>query len=233
MNFAELPERIARVREEIAAAAARSGRGDGGDVTLVAVTKTHGPEAVRAVLAAGLLDAGENRVQELERKVEAIGRDAVRWHLLGPLQRNKVKRAIHHFDLLHALDSQRVAEKISAESVAAGLRTRALVQVNTSGEGSKSGFSPEEVTEAVGEMSGLPGLQLVGVMTMAPYTDDQKVIRATFAAARRIYDDLPRQVPGFRAEHLSMGMSNDYAIAVEEGSTTVRLGTALLGEREE
>ncbi len=160
MNFADLPDRLRRVREEIARARERAGSSHA-EVTLVAVTKTHGPEAVRAVLAAGLVDAGENRIQELEVKVEAVGREAVRWHLLGPLQRNKVKRAIPLFDLMHSLDSVRVAEKVSAESAAAGLITRALVQVNTSGEQSKSGFAADGVVDAVGEMAALPGLRAV------------------------------------------------------------------------
>jgi PLP dependent protein len=232
MNVADVPARLAGVREEIAASLRRSGRAED-EITIVAVTKTHGPEAVRAVIAAGLRDAGENRVQELESKVEAVGREAVHWHLLGPLQRNKVKRAVHLFDLMHSLDSVRIAQKLSAESAAAGLTTRALVQVNASREETKSGFSPEEIVDAVGPLVGLPGLELCGLMTMAPFTDDERVIRETFQRTRRLFEQLPREVPGFRAEHLSMGMSNDYPIAVEEGSTMVRLGTVLLGEREE
>jgi PLP dependent protein len=232
MNVADVPARLAGVREEIAASLRRSGRAKD-EITIVAVTKTHGPEAVRAVIAAGLRDAGENRVQELESKVEAVGREAVHWHLLGPLQRNKVKRAVHLFDLMHSLDSVRIAQKLSAESAAAGLTTRALVQVNASREETKSGFSPEEIVDAVGPLVGLPGLELCGLMTMAPFTDDERVIRETFQRTRRLFEQLPREVPGFRAEHLSMGMSNDYPIAVEEGSTMVRLGTVLLGEREE
>jgi PLP dependent protein len=232
MNFSEFPGRLARVRERIAEAAARSGR-DGGAVTIVAVTKTHGPEAVRAAVEAGLLDVGENRVQELEAKVEAVGRDAARWHLLGPLQRNKVRRALPLFDLMHSLDSVRVAEKISAEASDAGRIARVLVQVNASGEESKSGFSPAEVVERVGEMAALPGLEIAGLMTMAPFTDDRSVIRATFARTRGLSEELVRAVPAYRAEHLSLGMSNDYEIAVEEGSTMVRLGTVLFGERGE
>jgi PLP dependent protein len=230
MNYTDVPARLAEVQERIEGARARAA-GDA-EVRVVAVTKTHPPEAVRAVLAAGLQDAGENRVQELEGKVEAVGRDAIRWHLIGPLQRNKAKRAIHLFDLLHSLDSERLAEKLSTEAQEAGLTVRALVQVNVSGEESKTGFPAGAAVDAVGRMAALPGLELRGVMTMAPFTDEERVLRETFRRTRELGESLARQVPGFTLAELSMGMSNDFEIAVEEGSTMVRLGTILLGERE-
>lgn len=230
MNYADLPARLADVRQRIEEALRKGGRD--GDVEIIAVTKTHPAEAVRAAVAAGLTAVGENRVQELEEKVEEVGRHEVRWHLIGPLQRNKAKRAVRLFDLLHSLDSLRIAKKVSTEAEAAGIRARALVQINASGEESKSGFAPAELVDAVGAMVELPALDLRGLMTMAPFTDDDGVIRETFVRTRRLFDELARQVPGFRAEHLSMGMSNDFEIAVEEGSTMVRLGTVLLGERE-
>jgi PLP dependent protein len=229
MDERAIAARAAEVRERIERARARAGRGDG--VTLVAVTKTHPPEVVRAALAAGLADLGENRVQELEEKVGEVGRSGVRWHLIGHLQRNKAARAVALADLFHALDSVRLAEALSAAAGKAGATVRALVQVNTSGEESKFGLGPEEAVEAVARMAELPGLVLEGVMTMAPFTGDERVIRRTFAAARRLAEEAERQVPAFRARHLSMGMSNDFEAAVEEGSTLVRVGSTLFGER--
>jgi PLP dependent protein len=221
--------RAAEVRERIERALARAGRSD--PVTLVAVTKTHPVETARAALAAGIADLGENRVQELEAKARAVGRGAARWHLVGHLQRNKVGRALPWFDLLHSLDSLRLAGALSAAAEGTGGTVRALVQVNTSGEESKHGLAPAGAVEAVGRMALLPALSLEGVMTMAPLTADERTLRATFSAARRLGEDLARQVPGFRLAHLSMGMSNDFEVAVEEGSTLVRVGSSLFGER--
>jgi PLP dependent protein len=229
MTPAEIAARVEAVRERIMRAAERSGRG--AEVTVVAVTKTHPPELVRAAIEAGLSDLGENRVQELEEKVDAAGRGAARWHLIGHLQRNKAARALPLFDLLHSLDSLRLAETLSAAAETAGREVRALVQVNTSGEASKYGLPAGEALEAVAAMAALPRLRLEGMMTMAPFTDDEAVVRRTFRAARTLCDEAARQVPGFTGRHLSMGMTNDYEIAVEEGSTLVRLGSVLFGER--
>ena len=228
MNVQELRGRVEAVRERIEAARARAGRPD--PVTLVAVTKTHPAEVVRAAIAAGVADVGENRVQEMDDKVAQIGRGAVRWHLIGHLQRNKAARAVALADLVHSLDSIRLAEALSAEAVKAGVEVATLVQVNTSGEASKYGLAPDEAIDAAGRMAALPGLRLRGMMTMAPFTDDETVIRRTFAGARRLCEEAARQVPGFGRE-LSMGMSNDFEAAVEEGSTLVRVGSTLFGER--
>jgi len=221
--------RLEQVRERIERARARAGRG--GAVTLVAVTKTHPPETVQAAIRAGVTDVGENRVQELEGKVAAVGRDAVRWHLIGHLQRNKVRQALPLFDLIHSLDSERLAQALSAEAVKMGVTVRALVEINSVGEESKSGFAADEAVDAVGRIATLPGLELVGMMTMAPFTDDESIIRRAFANTRRAAEEAERQVPGFRAAHLSMGMSNDFEIAVEEGATLVRVGSSIFGER--
>jgi pyridoxal phosphate enzyme (YggS family) len=229
MNVDELRGRVDSVRERIEAARARAGRSD--EVTLVAVTKTHPAEVVRAAIAAGIADVGENRVQEMDEKVAEVGRDAVRWHLIGHLQRNKASRAVALADLVHSLDSVRLAEALSAEAVKAGVIVPALVQVNTSGEESKFGLAPDQAVDAVGRMAELPGLRLEGMMTMAPFTDDRDVIRRTFSGARRLRDQAQRQVPAFTGRHLSMGMSNDFEAAVEEGSTLVRVGSTLFGER--
>lgn len=228
MNVQELKDRVDGVRERIEAARSRAGRTD--PVTLVAVTKTHPADLVRAAVAAGVADVGENRVQEMDEKVGEVGRGAVRWHLIGHLQRNKAARAVALADLVHSLDSLRLAEALSAEAVKAGIVIPCLVQVNTSGEESKFGLAADEALDAIGRMAELPGLRLEGMMTMAPFTDDQAVIRRTFAGARRLCEDAARQVPGF-GRQLSMGMSNDFEAAVEEGSTLVRVGSTLFGER--
>lgn len=201
-------------------------------MTLVAVTKTHPVEAVRAVRAAGVEDVGENRVPELEEKVAEVGRGAVRWHLIGHLQRNKVRKALPLFDLLHSVDSLRLAETVSEEAVRAGVTARVLVQVNSAGEETKGGFAPAEALDAAGRICEMPGLRVEGLMTMAPFTDDEATLRSAFGTTRRLWEEAGRQVRGFHALHLSMGMSNDFDIAVEEGSTLVRVGTVLFGERD-
>lgn len=231
MNYERVGERVREVRERIAAAQQRGGR-EGESVTLVAVTKTHPAAAVLAAKEAGLADVGENRVAELEEKVAEVGRETVHWHLIGNLQRKKVSRALPLFDLIHSLDSLRLAQKLSEEAVATGAEVRALVQVNASGEESKSGLAAAEAISVLGEICALPGLRVQGLMTMAPFTADEAVLRGTFAATRRLWEDAAGQVSGFEPVHLSMGMSNDYELAVEEGSNLVRLGTVLFGERE-
>jgi pyridoxal phosphate enzyme (YggS family) len=231
MTYDALPRRLAEVRDRIAAACARAGRNPD-EVGLVAVTKTHPAPAVDAALMAGLGDIGENRVQELESKVGEVGRSRARWHLIGGLQRNKVRRALPLFDLLHSLDSERLAVKISDEAREAGVTVCALVQVNPSGEESKSGFAPDDLVPALARICELPGIRVEGLMTMAPFTADQSTLREVFGRARSLRETAAREVPGFHGLHLSMGMSNDYEVAVEEGSTLVRLGTVLFGERE-
>jgi pyridoxal phosphate enzyme (YggS family) len=231
MDANEVARRVARVRERIEAAQQRAGRT--GEVTLVAVTKQHPASTVEAAIAAGLGDIGENRVQELEQKVAEVGRDAARWHLIGRLQRNKVRAALPLFDLLHSLDSLRLAEAVSRIAVEEGREVRALVQINASEEASKAGFGVGEAIEAIGRMAELPALELEGLMTMAAFDADEAELRRTFRAVRELSEAAARQVPAFTPKHLSMGMSGDFEIAVEEGSTLVRLGTVLFGERDE
>lgn len=230
MDANEIKGRLAEIRDRIEGAKTRAGLTR--EVGIVAVTKTHPVEVLEAALAAGLECLGENRVQELAAKVEALGRDRCSWHLIGHLQRNKVRQAVPLLDLLHSIDSLRLAEALSAEAVRTGRVVEGLVQVNTSGEASKYGLAPEEVVDVVGRMAELPGLRLTGVMTMAPFTSDESVLRRTFQGARELFERCGREVSGFEARHLSMGMSNDFEVAVEEGSTLVRLGTVLFGERE-
>ena len=219
------------VRDRIARALGRAGRG--GDVRIVAVTKGHPPDAAAAAVRAGLRVLGENRVQELATKVAAVGRDAAEWHLIGHLQRNKARQAVEASDLIHSVDSVRLGRALAAEGVRRGRPVRGLLQVNVSGEETKGGFEGEEAIAGLGTLAALEGLEIHGLMTMAPWTGDEGVLRRTFGAARRLLEECGRQVPGaLRGAELSMGMSNDFEIAVEEGATMVRLGTVLFGERD-
>jgi len=201
-------------------------------VGIVAVTKTHPPEAVVAALGAGIQDIGENRVQELEAKVEAVGRTEARWHLVGQLQRNKVRKAVGLADLIHSVDSLRLALRLSEEGESVGRRVECLVQVNIAGEETKSGFDPVAAFDQIGQICAMPGLRVIGLMTIAPYTSDESLLRSVFGSLRELREEAARSVARFEPIHLSMGMSNDFEIAVEEGSTLLRLGTVLFGERE-
>ena len=226
MLFPELEARVAEVRSRIKLAVERGGRGQ--MVTIVAVTKTHGPEAVMAAYEAGLADVGENRVQEAVAKIDAVS-VPVRWHLIGHLQRNKVK-SLDRFTLFHALDSARLADAVSTFGVDRGKPVDALVQVNVVGEETKGGFSPAELEGIMAKLTSLDGLKIRGVMTMARMGADEAELRRTFSGARDALEAVKRA--GHPATELSMGMSSDYEIAVEEGATMVRLGTTLFGTRD-
>ena len=224
-----LHERLPRVREVISAAAERSGR-DPSSVRMVAVTKAHPVGAVSAVLAAGLRDIGENRVEELGEKVPVVRDAGVRWHMIGHVQRRKASRAARLATLIHSVDSIRLAEKLSRFGEAEGRRVPVLVQINASGEAAKGGFAAAGAVDAVGGIAQLAGLRVRGLMTMAPFTGDEAVLRSTFRRVREVME-AAAVLPGVEGCELSMGMSNDYGLAVEEGSTMVRLGTTLLGPR--
>jgi pyridoxal phosphate enzyme (YggS family) len=191
------------------------------------VTKTHGPDAVEAAWKAGLQDVGENRVQEALGKMAAVS-SPVHWHLIGHLQRNKVKSA-DGFHLIHSIDSLRLAETVDAHARASGRRQAALVQINVVGEESKGGFSLAELKTGIPALAGLQGIDVKGVMTMAPLDAPESILRRVFSGAREARDTL--QAAGLAAAELSMGMSGDYELAVEEGATMIRLGTVLFGER--
>lgn len=197
---------------------------------MVAVTKGHPVDAVRAAVMAGLGALGENRVQELEEKVAVVGREYAAWHLIGHLQRNKVRRALDLFDRIHSIDSLRLARTLSSEAMRAGREVRGYVQVNVSGEETKGGFEGPEAVDAIGTVVALPGLHVDGLMTIAPFTEDERRLHDTFGAARRLLEEARRQFPALGPE-LSMGMSNDFEVALEEGATILRLGTVLFGER--
>jgi pyridoxal phosphate enzyme (YggS family) len=225
MLYPGLADRIAEVRERIAEAVQRGGHSQ--QVTIVAVTKTHGPEAAQEAWDAGIRDVGENRVQEALAKMPQVAAP-VRWHLIGHLQRNKVK-SLDRFELFHALDSIRLGQAVNRFASEHGSPIDALLQVNPSGEETKGGFDPSEI-EKVGErLGGMSGIRLRGVMTMARLDADNAELHGTFAAARKARDTLARA--GHPSTELSMGMSGDYEIAVEEGATLVRLGTTLFGAR--
>jgi pyridoxal phosphate enzyme (YggS family) len=218
------------VRERLAAACERAGRSPD-EVTIVGVSKTFPPPLVVEACHAGLSDIGENRVQEAADKipaVEALG-PRPRWHLVGHLQRNKVKTALGLFDIIHSVDSLRLAEFISHHAGSLPLRREGplpvLLEVNVTGEASKFGLRPEEIGWALEQIARLPGLTVQGLMTVAPLVDDPEEVRPVFRELRRLRDAL-----GLR--DLSMGMTDDFEVAIEEGATMVRIGRAIFGPRE-
>ena len=225
MPFPGIGERVNEVRERISDAVRRGGHGQ--TVQIVAVTKTYEPESASAVWEAGIALVGENRVQEALDKMDRVD-VPVQWHLIGHLQRNKVKH-LDRFAMFQALDSERLAGAIGERFEAEGRRMPVLVQVNTSGEETKGGFSPDELRLVAPRFAAMRGLDIRGTMTMAPYEASEKVLRETFARCRDAAGVL--REAGFEARELSMGMSGDFEIAVEEGATMVRLGTILFGER--
>lgn len=225
MSFQDLGARLAEVGDRVAAAVARGGHGQ--RVTLIAVTKTHGPDAVQAAWQAGVQNVGENKVQEALGKMAAVD-VPVRWHLIGHLQRNKV-RDLDHFAVVHSIDRDSIADAVSAFGLARKRSVDALVQVNVAGEDTKGGFAPAEMPAEAERFVARAGLRVTGVMTMAPLGADERTTRSVFQGARAARDLLVNA--GHPAFDLSMGMSNDYELAVEEGATMIRLGTVLFGER--
>jgi hypothetical protein len=226
---ARLEQSLPLVRQRIGRAADLAGRRPG-EIRLVAVTKAHPLAALEAALAAGLRDLGENRVEELEEKVLALGRAGATWHLIGHVQSRKARRAMESADLIHSVDSVRLGERLSRLAAEEGRTVSVLAQVNTSGEETKSGFAAEDAVERVHALAESPGLDVRGLMTMAPLVDDESMIGATFARLRQVLERLRAVTDGVGTE-LSMGMTHDLEIAIREGSTMVRIGTALFGER--
>jgi pyridoxal phosphate enzyme (YggS family) len=226
MDFPGLPARLAVVRETVARC--QAARGWQHPVRIVAVTKTHGPEAVRAAVAAGLQAVGENRVQEALQKQEAVRDLTVEWHLIGTLQRNKVRNVMDRFGLIHSIDRVELGAELERR-VTDPARQRVLVQVNCSGEPQKGGVSPESLPALLDELQRFERLEVCGLMTMSALTDDSAEQRRSFRLLRDLRDAAERS--GHRLPELSMGMSGDYPTAVEEGATMIRLGTVLFGER--
>ena len=226
MHFPGLPARLAAVRDAVARHQEVGGWSHG--VRIVAVTKTHGPEAVRAALAAGIREVGENRVQEALQKQEALLDVSVEWHLVGTLQRNKAKHAAGRFVLIHSVDRADHAAELDRR-VVPGDRQPILVQVNCSAEPQKGGVEPASLPTLLDQLRILERIEVQGLMTMSALTDDRAEQRRAFRLLRELRDVSERS--GHRLPELSMGMSGDYPIAVEEGATMIRLGTILFGER--
>jgi PLP dependent protein len=226
MDFPGLPARLAAVREMVARSQLVGGWRH--PVRIVAVTKTQGPEAVRAAVSAGLSDVGENRVQEALQKQDVLPDVAVAWHLIGTLQRNKARHAAGRFTLIHSIDRADLAEELDRR-VAADRPQAVLVQVNCSGESQKGGVSPEHLPDLLQQLGALGRIRVEGLMTMSALTEDTTEQRRAFRLLRKLRD--AAEQAGHVLPELSMGMSGDYAIAVEEGATMIRLGTVLFGER--
>jgi pyridoxal phosphate enzyme (YggS family) len=224
-----IAERVAAVREKMARAAERASRTPD-SVTLVAVTKTHPPEAVREAFAAGVRDFGENRVQEAEAKIAATSELAARWHLVGHLQSNKARRAATLFGMVQSIDSVELGLKLARAGEEAGRTVRGLVQVDLAGEETKFGLPEKELMASLERLRGQAGLRLEGLMVLPPFLEDQAALRPFFRRLRELRD----QALGdglIAAGELSMGMSHDFETAIEEGATLVRVGTAIFGAR--
>jgi pyridoxal phosphate enzyme (YggS family) len=218
--------RYEAVRRQVADAADVAGR-DPDDVLVVAVTKTHGIDVIRQAIEAGIDDFGENRVQEFLGKYGLF--PTARWHFIGSLQTNKAKDVVGRASLIHSVDSVRLLAEVDRRAQAAGVVQAVLLEVNVSGEASKHGFAPDDVREALVEASHMPGVAVKGLMTMAPFGRPEDA-RWVFRELRELRDSL-REMPlnGVELDELSMGMSNDFRVAVEEGATIVRVGTAIFG----
>lgn len=220
-----IAENLLKVRERIADAAAKAGR-EPSDVTLIAVTKTVDVSRMQEAIEAGVTDVGENYIQDAIAKFEAIGQ-AVRWHMIGHLQSNKVRFVVPVFDLIQSVDSVSLANEIGKRSVALGKTSQVLIEVNISGEESKFGIRPEEALALSEQAAGIEGVEVMGLMGIAPFVDDQDAVRRSFALLRGLWEKLPAE----NRKWLSMGMSGDFEMAIEEGSNMVRVGTAIFGPR--
>jgi len=223
MRLPTIAERVAQVRQRVERAAERAGRSPA-DVTIVAVSKAHPPQAIEEAVRAGIAHVGENRVQEAAAKIPVLRpslEGPVTWHLVGHLQTNKAKTALELFDIIHSVDSLHLAEALSHR---AQRPLPVLLEVNVAGEASKFGFSPGQVASAVQVVARLPQLDLRGLMTVAPFVNDPEAVRPVFRELRRLRDALG-------LAELSMGMTDDFEVAIEEGATLVRIGRAIFGER--
>jgi len=224
-------ENLAEVRSNIAKACEKVGR-EPSEVTLLAVSKTKPIEMIREAMAAGQRAFGENYVQEIEEKYAVLG-DNADWHMIGHLQRNKVKYIIGKVSLIHSVDSLRLAEQIQKEAEKHSVTVRVLLEVNVANEESKWGFTPDETVEAVKAVAAMPNVHVCGLMTSAPITEDAESNRVYFRQLRKLFDDIKAMnIENVDMQVLSMGMTGDYTVAVEEGSTLVRVGTGIFGARD-
>lgn len=225
-----LAENLNIVKSKIEEAAKRSGR-DVSEITLIAVSKTKPVEMISEVYDCGIREFGENKVQEITSK-SAVLPDDINWHMIGHLQRNKVKQVINKTVLIHSVDSIRLAEAISKEATAQNITVSILLEVNVAGEDTKYGFTLEETPKFLNKIAAMPGLYVRGLMTSAPFVDDPEENRQYFKQLRDLCVDLKaKNIDNTSMDFLSMGMTNDYEVAIEEGATHVRVGTAIFGER--
>jgi pyridoxal phosphate enzyme (YggS family) len=229
----ELHRRLVEVRRRIEESARRAGR-DSSEVKLVAVSKTHASESLRRAIKAGVSDFGENRVQEADEKISELGRESARWHLIGHLQANKARRAVALFDVIHSLDTVALARRLERLCAEAGReKMSVLIQVELGSEATKSGVSERELPELVRAVTSCQHLRLEGLMTLPPFFEDREQVRPYFRRLRALRDKLKESGAfGDNPGELSMGMSHDYEVAIEEGATIVRVGTAIFGERQ-
>jgi PLP dependent protein len=242
-----LAEKLDEVKERIANAAAKAKR-DPSEVTLVAFTKTAAPEQIREILQLGVADLGESRVQVLTQRAAQVNEfherlksrgdgnvpDRLRWHMIGHLQRNKVKPVLPLVTLIHSVDSLRLAEEMDTLAAKIGKRQSLLLQVNTSEEAQKYGVAVGAAVHLAEQIDSMPNLQLVGLMSMAPLTDDEAKVRQAFARTREIFEEMRwHKIGGTALRHLSMGMSHDFELAIAEGATLVRIGTLLFGGKQQ
>ncbi|MCR5232700.1 MAG: YggS family pyridoxal phosphate-dependent enzyme [Lachnospiraceae bacterium] len=225
-----LKNNLEEVRRNMEAAAVRCGRSID-EVTLIAVSKTKPVEMIQEVYDLGVRDFGENKVQELVDKYDRLPHD-IRWHLIGHLQTNKVKYIIDKAYLIHSVDSLKLAKEISKEAVKRGICVNVLIEVNVAGEESKYGFSPDEVVDAVREIAQLPSIYIKGLMTVAPYVAVDEENRQFFIKIKQLtVDIMQKNIDNVSMDFISMGMSGDYEVAIEEGATYIRVGTSIFGER--
>ena len=218
------------MRERIAAAARRAGR-DPAEITLVAVSKTQPVEVIGVAYELGLRDFGENRLEEAESKLDRLP-DDIRWHMVGHVQSRKAAQAVRPYALVHSVDSVKLARRLDRFAGEIGRTLPVLLEVNVSGEASKYGLQPADVEAAVEAMRGFQHLQIQGLMTMAPIVPDPEEARPVFVALRELREQLAARFPDLDWRHLSMGMTDDFEVAVEEGATIVRIGRAIFGERD-
>jgi PLP dependent protein len=226
--FEHIESNIITIKNKVAAAAAKAGR-EPAEIVIVAVSKTFSIEAIKTVLNCGITDIGESKVQEAEPKITALGR-AARWHMIGHLQTNKVKRAVDLFDMIQSVDTMKVAEEINIVGEKLGKKVDCLLEINSSGEMTKSGAPPSMALNLVRSVMELGQINLCGLMTIGPLSDDPEQVRRAFRLSRELYER-SKEIVGESFRWLSMGMSGDYEMAIEEGSNMVRIGTAVFGGR--
>lgn len=226
-----ITENIETIRRRIREVCFRCGRKPE-EVLLVGVSKTFSPEHIREAMAAGLRDFGESYAQELREKREQLREEDIRWHFIGHLQTNKVKYLTDFVYLIHSVDNIRVAEEINKRAEKAGRKVNILLEVRTTAEATKYGIMPDKTVELATQISKLPWISLQGLMTMGPFSDDPNDSRPSFRQLAELRKQIEQEgIPGITMQHLSMGMTHDFEVAIEEGATMVRIGTAIFGER--